>query len=269
MDTLREMKQELGDEAILCFMIGADAFMKLAEWHSWRELFSLCHFIVAARPGHPLLEATDTLPRELKHECQDRWVSRADDLARASSGLVFMAPTTLLDISATNIRACISVKKKRSLPAARRDPRLYLNEPALSGRPMTLTKLVKTIVAALEEIKARDIEVLDVSKMTDLCDRMIIASGDSSRQTKAIANNVSEKVKAGGGTVYGIEGEQVVSGFWWTWGMCWYMSCSPQCGRITIWKNYGRRQGKSVERPRPAPPQAEKRVGTSQPGGVC
>jgi ribosome-associated protein len=74
---------------------------------------------------------------------------------------------------------------------------------------MTLTKLVKTIIAALEEIKARDIEILDVSKMTDLCDRMIIASGDSSRQTKAIANNVSEKVKAGGGTVYGIEGEQV------------------------------------------------------------
>jgi ribosome-associated protein len=74
---------------------------------------------------------------------------------------------------------------------------------------MTLTKLVKTIVAALEEIKAHDIEILDVSKMTDLCDRMIIASGDSSRQTKAIANNVSEKVKASGGTVYGIEGEQV------------------------------------------------------------
>ena len=73
---------------------------------------------------------------------------------------------------------------------------------------MTLTKLVKTVVTALEEIKARDIEVLDVSKMTALCDRMIIASGDSTRQTKAIANNVAEKVKASGGTVYGIEGEQ-------------------------------------------------------------
>jgi ribosome-associated protein len=73
---------------------------------------------------------------------------------------------------------------------------------------MTLTKLVKTIFTALEEIKARDIEILDVSKMTTLCDRMIIASGDSNRQTKAIANNVAEKVKASGGAVYGIEGEQ-------------------------------------------------------------
>ena len=73
---------------------------------------------------------------------------------------------------------------------------------------MTLTKLVKTIVAALEEIKARDVEVLDVTKITALFDRMIIASGDSTRQTKAIANNVAESVKAAGGTVYGMEGEQ-------------------------------------------------------------
>jgi len=73
---------------------------------------------------------------------------------------------------------------------------------------MTLIKLVKIVVAALEEIKARDIEVLDVTKITTLFDRMIIASGDSTRQTRAIANNVAEKVKAGGGTVYGMEGEQ-------------------------------------------------------------
>ncbi len=60
----------------------------------------------------------------------------------------------------------------------------------------------------LEEIKARDVEVLDVRKITTLFDRMIIASGDSTRQTKAIANNVAEKVKAAGGSVYGMEGEQ-------------------------------------------------------------
>jgi nicotinate-nucleotide adenylyltransferase len=110
-DTLREMKQQLGDEAILCFMLGADAFIKLAQWQSWRELFRLCHFIVAARPGHPLLEAPESLPRELKLECQYRWVSRADDLAHARSGLVFLAPTSLLEISATNIRTCISSRK--------------------------------------------------------------------------------------------------------------------------------------------------------------
>ncbi len=73
---------------------------------------------------------------------------------------------------------------------------------------MTLAKLVKTVIAALEEIKAHDIEVLDVKKITTLFDRMIIASGDSTRQTRAIANNVVEKIKAAGGQVYGTEGEQ-------------------------------------------------------------
>lgn len=73
---------------------------------------------------------------------------------------------------------------------------------------MTLAKLVKIVVAALEEIKAHDIEALDVTRITTLFDRMIIASGDSNRHTRAIANNVVEKVKAGGGTVYGMEGEQ-------------------------------------------------------------
>ena len=72
---------------------------------------------------------------------------------------------------------------------------------------MTLAKLIKTVVAALDEIKARDVEVLDVKKLTALFDRMIIASGDSTRQTRAIANNVVEKVKTAGGIVYGVEGE--------------------------------------------------------------
>src|SRR5690242_9177554 len=131
-DTLREMKQELGDSAILCFMLGADAFMKLPEWYGWREMFGLCHFIVAARPGHPLLEDTDILPRELMLECQNRWVSGPRKLGGRPFGLVFLAPTILLDISATNIRACISSGKSARylLPDATLDyisaNRLYL-----------------------------------------------------------------------------------------------------------------------------------------------
>jgi nicotinate-nucleotide adenylyltransferase len=110
-ESLREFKQELGECVILCFITGADAFMKLAEWHSWRELFGLCHFIIAARPGHALITNRETLPRELKEECAQRWVSGADSLKRASSGLIFIAPTTLLDISATIIRTRIAAGK--------------------------------------------------------------------------------------------------------------------------------------------------------------
>lgn len=68
------------------------------------------------------------------------------------------------------------------------------------------------VIDALEEIKARDIVVLDVSKLTALFDYMIIASAESARQTKALARNVHDRVKAAGGQVLGSEGEE--SGEW-------------------------------------------------------
>ncbi|MCK9989590.1 MAG: ribosome silencing factor [Rugosibacter sp.] len=72
---------------------------------------------------------------------------------------------------------------------------------------MDIKKLQKIIVDALEDIKAKDIEVLNTSKLTPMFDRMIIASGDSSRHVKSLASNVYDKVKEAGGEVIGIEGE--------------------------------------------------------------
>ena len=69
-------------------------------------------------------------------------------------------------------------------------------------------KLAKTAVAALEDIKGRDIVVFNVTKRTALFDKVIVASGDSNRQVRALANNVSEEVKKGGGRVLSIEGAQ-------------------------------------------------------------
>ena len=69
-------------------------------------------------------------------------------------------------------------------------------------------KLAKTAVTALEEIKGRDIVVFNVRKMTALFDKVIIASGDSNRQVRALANNVCEEVKKAGGRVFGMEGGQ-------------------------------------------------------------
>jgi len=71
-----------------------------------------------------------------------------------------------------------------------------------------LRKLQKAATAALEEIKAREIEVFDVAHLTSMFDRVVIASADSSRQLKALASHVQEKAKAAGGRVYGVEGEE-------------------------------------------------------------
>lgn len=72
---------------------------------------------------------------------------------------------------------------------------------------MDIPTLQKIVVAALEDIKARDIEVIDTSKHTPLFDRIVIASAESSRQTRALAQNVQDKVKEAGGEVLSIEGQ--------------------------------------------------------------
>jgi ribosome-associated protein len=77
---------------------------------------------------------------------------------------------------------------------------------------MDVRKLQKIVVAALEDIKGRDIEVINTAKLTSLFDRIVIASADSTRQVKALARNVHDKVKEAGGEVVGMEGED--SGEW-------------------------------------------------------
>jgi ribosome-associated protein len=73
---------------------------------------------------------------------------------------------------------------------------------------MTPAKLKKIAVDALEDIKAKDIKVMDVKHLSTLFDYIIVASADSSRQTKALANNVVVKVKQAGGHILSTEGEE-------------------------------------------------------------
>ena len=73
---------------------------------------------------------------------------------------------------------------------------------------MRLKHLQQTAVTALEDIKARDITVLDVRKLTSLYDTLIIASADSARQVKALAHHVRDKLKSAGATIVGVEGEE-------------------------------------------------------------
>lgn len=66
--------------------------------------------------------------------------------------------------------------------------------------------LQQILVGALEDLKAQDIVILDVSKLTDVTDKLIIASGTSSRQVRAIAENAMEEAKKKGFPAMGVEG---------------------------------------------------------------
>src|SRR5437764_15074271 len=73
---------------------------------------------------------------------------------------------------------------------------------------MRLNRLQKIAVTALEAIKARDITLLDVRKLTSLYDTLVIATAESARQVKALAQHVRDKLKEAGGTIVGMEGEE-------------------------------------------------------------
>ena len=121
-DTLAELRSEMGPQQPLYLLLGADAFLGLPSWHEWGRLFDLAHIGVAQRPGANLLE---TLPALLQHEVETRGsiekaalsaigssVASADLTARLSpAGTISLLEMTPLAISAQAIRAALAAQQ--------------------------------------------------------------------------------------------------------------------------------------------------------------
>lgn len=72
--------------------------------------------------------------------------------------------------------------------------------------PERVSPLQETVTAALDDMKAVNVKVLDVRGLTDIADTMVIASGNSDRHVRSIADNVAQKAKAAGFRPLGTEG---------------------------------------------------------------
>jgi nicotinate-nucleotide adenylyltransferase len=103
-DTLRAVRGEVGPQAPVVFLMGADQLHKLDTWREWRALFDLAHIGVAARPGHELSAAA--LPAAVALELAGR-MAEPHALKQAAAGLVTVAHTLAVDISATQVRNAI------------------------------------------------------------------------------------------------------------------------------------------------------------------
>ena len=77
---------------------------------------------------------------------------------------------------------------------------------------MDIRKKQRVVVEALEDVKGRDIVVYNTARMPSMFERVVIATGESNRQVRALADHVQEKIRDGGSRVYGVEGES--SGEW-------------------------------------------------------
>ena len=107
MDTLLELRGELGAARALCLILGADAFLRLPAWSRWLQLFELCHVVVAARPGYDL-DAHAREAGEIAAQWSARRVADPKALAAQPAGCIARIDIPLLEISATDIRARMS-----------------------------------------------------------------------------------------------------------------------------------------------------------------
>lgn len=103
-DTLRNVRAEVGPDAAIVLLMGADQLQNLDTWRDWRALFDLAHIGVAARPGYSLAGAS--LPPAVAQELLLRQGS-LDQLRSTPSGHAYLAQTLDVDISATQVRAAL------------------------------------------------------------------------------------------------------------------------------------------------------------------
>jgi len=123
-ETLRGLREELGFEASIVFLMGADQLQKLDTWRNWQDLFSLCNLGVAARPGYALEQ--DRLPPAVAHEIARR-LATPEEVRASAQGKVCLAHTLAVDISATQIRNALGEGSSSSADLSALVPRGVLD----------------------------------------------------------------------------------------------------------------------------------------------
>jgi nicotinate-nucleotide adenylyltransferase len=103
-DTLRALRTELGPQASIALLIGADQMRQLDSWHEWRQLFDYAHICAASRPGFGL--DAGQVPDQVAREFARR-AGTPEQLRTTPHGLTYLATNLAVDISATEIRAAL------------------------------------------------------------------------------------------------------------------------------------------------------------------
>ena len=99
-DTLRQLRAEIGHEIPVAWLIGADAFAQLHTWHEWEQLFDLAHFIVAVRPGYSMQSPDFPI--------NERLSDSLDELKASPAGRIFSLQCPPQRESASAIREAFS-----------------------------------------------------------------------------------------------------------------------------------------------------------------
>jgi nicotinate-nucleotide adenylyltransferase len=110
-DTLDRLQKQLEPADDLFFLLGADSFLTLKQWHRCTELLLCCDFIVAGRPGFSLGEINAALPRGVRNtgeHSEDAFTRFTLSGPAGQSSTLFLLPDLDQDISATEIRTALA-----------------------------------------------------------------------------------------------------------------------------------------------------------------
>jgi nicotinate-nucleotide adenylyltransferase len=102
-DTLAALRAERPEE-VLCLILGMDAFLSLASWYRWRELFGLAQFIVITRPGYSLGAAATSQQAEVLQELARRRIDSPAALAQGKAGSILLLEAETPQLSSSQIR---------------------------------------------------------------------------------------------------------------------------------------------------------------------
>lgn len=108
-ETLARMREKLGDEARLFFVMGADSWMEITTWREWEQVLDLANHIVVTRPGYEL-SAVHVPPRirerivDLRDQGQEKAAAGIDD---SQGARIYVTDAVNMDISATMIREAV------------------------------------------------------------------------------------------------------------------------------------------------------------------
>jgi len=103
-ETLRQLRGELGSQTSIVFLLGADQLQRLDSWKDWRQLFDYAHICGATRPGYSL--DASKLPAAVSREFSER-AGTIEQICTTPNGMSFLTQDLAIDASATDIRAAL------------------------------------------------------------------------------------------------------------------------------------------------------------------
>jgi len=105
LETLQSLRQELGPDVSLVFLMGADQLQHLNTWQHWQQLFDYAHLCAASRPGFSM--AAGAIPHEVAQEFSRRAATPAQ-IRSSAHGCSCLASDLAIDLSATALRAALA-----------------------------------------------------------------------------------------------------------------------------------------------------------------